>query len=1058
MTIEAAARLVELALGAVPKSILRQGLTQSGHEIFRIELGDQTPAVLRCSAKPRAFVHTQANLEALKKLGIPVQQVLTSGPTSAGGSFIVLSWTPGRDLLYELPAMTRPQITEVAKAVVEFQKRIATLPASTGFGWAPIGKNATVPRWTDIFGLPDNSPLPAGASPLDQLRYRLRQLRQSLESYFSTITPTCFLDDLTIKNVLVENGTLTGIIDVDYACFGDPLMSVGTTLALLAPDVGDAGEFYGQELLRLWNPSAYGRRAVQFYAGLWLIGMINAAEKAGDLSRLNQLIPLADAMLPPIDRNLRMLDEATGRHRAGDLPGARRGYQQVLLAEPANHLAQFRLGLLELQEGNTQAALELIEKSASAVPTEIRYQLGAGEALNRLGRWESAAATYRRAVAIDPRSTDAYLGLGVALQSLGDFPGAKQTYESTIAIQPDCAAALANLGIVLQKLDQLPAGIDLLRKAVAIEPKVPSHAINLGAALLQNREFTEAAHALEGAVELAPDNAAAKYNLANALLGLGRLNEAASLYEKAIALQPDYTDAWNNLGNIRKALGEFRQALAAYESAIAISPDSVITINNTGCLLRTLGRMDEAEAMLRRGLAIEPNHAVIWDNLGSVLKDSGRLDEAISCYRKSLALNPQSAGTHSNLAYALSFLEPEHTAILEECRRWNAMHARPLAAQIASHPNDRAPDRRLRIGYVSPDFREHCQSLFTLSLLSNHDRARFEIHCYSMVERPDDRTRQIAALADVWHDVATLDDARLAGKIRADRIDILVDLTMHMAGARPLLFARKPAPVQVAWLAYPGTTGIDAIDYRFTDPRLDPPGFESHYSERTIHLPDTFWCYDPLASEPPVNELPALSRGYLTFGCLNNPCKLTDRTLALWAPVLKTLGTARLLLMAPPGSQREHLIRRLARFEIGSRRVEFVAFRPRGEYLRTYHQIDLGLDTFPYNGHTTSLDSYWMGVPVITRVGRTSVGRGGLSQLHHLNLTQLAAETDEQFASAAIVLASDLSKLSGLRQQLRGRLESSPLMDANRFARNIENAYRRVWADYCASQHTNIEH
>jgi predicted O-linked N-acetylglucosamine transferase (SPINDLY family) len=263
-----------------------------------------------------------------------------------------------------------------------------------------------------------------------------------------------------------------------------------------------------------------------------------------------------------------------------------------------------------------------------------------------------------------------------------------------------------------------------------------------------------------------------------------------------------------------------------------------------------------------------------------------------------------------------------------------------------------------------------------------------------------------------------------------------------MANGRPLVFARKPAPIQIAWLAYPGTTGIGAMDYRLTDPRLDPPGFDNHYSERTIRLPDSFWCYDPLADQS-VNALPALSRGYVTLGCLNNPCKLTDQTLVLWGGVMRALPDAKLLLMAPPGSHRRHLLQRLAARDIAQDRVSFVPYRPRTDYLRSYHDIDLGLDTFPYNGHTTSLDSLWMGVPVVTRVGRTCVGRGGLSQLFHLDLLELAAETDQAFISAAVALANDLSRLAALRQQLRARLERSPLMDAERFARNVEAAYRQ---------------
>ena len=332
------------------------------------------------------------------------------------------------------------------------------------------------------------------------------------------------------------------------------------------------------------------------------------------------------------------------------------------------------------------------------------------------------------------------------------------------------------------------------------------------------------------------------------------------------------------------------------------------------------------------------------------------------------------------------------------------------------------PNRRLRIGYVSGDFRDHCQSFFTIPLLSSHDHQAFEIFCYSSVERPDEYTRRIAGYADVWRDVRQLNDEELHQVIVKDRIDIHVDLAMHMASGRPGLFARKPAPIQVAWLAYPGTTGLSAIDYVLSDPWLAPPSDDRYYTEQVLRLPDTFWCYDPLTSEPTVNALPALSNGYVTFGCLNAPCKLSDRTLALWGGVFEKIDNARLLLMAPPGPRREQLLDRISKLGIRANRITFQSFMPRPAYLQSYHQIDIGLDTLPYNGHTTSLDSLWMGVPVVSRVGTTAVGRAGLSQLTNLGLAELCASSDDEFVEIAVGLAKDLSHLNELRRTLRDRM------------------------------------
>jgi protein O-GlcNAc transferase len=778
-----------------------------------------------------------------------------------------------------------------------------------------------------------------------------------------------------------------------------------------------------------------------------------------------------------------LLETATERHRAGNLAEARRLYQHILAEMPTHAVALFRGGLLELQDGRPEAALALIEQAVASAPDEPRHHFGLGQTLQALRRYEEAAAAYRRVLQADPRSADAHFALGTALQSLGDYGNAIDAYQAAahfqpdfsdalnnlgncqqlcgrlqqataaysqaLALRPDNVGAMSNMGTALQEMGRIDEAVELLRAAVDLQPMAASHAVNLGIALGRQRNFAAAETVLRRTLDQNANNPEAVFNLGNALHGLGSLREAADQYRRAIALRPDYADALNNLGNIHKELGEFTLAEMAYDSAIRARPDYVVALNNLGCLLRTLGRFEDAEEMLRRGLQLNPHHSALFDNLGSVLKDAGELDAAIECFRKAVELDPSNAATHSNLVYALSFQSLEGPTILEECLRWNDRFAASLHPRIRSYPNDRSPGRRLRIGYVSPDFRDHCQTLFTIPLLSQHDHTAFEIYCYASVERPDDYTRRIVGFADVWRDVRPMHDEALAGLIHGDRIDILVDLTMHMANGRPLLFARKPAPIQIAWLAYPGTTGIGAMDYRLTDRRLDPCGFENHYSERTKRLPDSFWCYDPLADQPVVNSLPAIDRGYLTFGCLNNPCKLTEPTLSLWGGVMRALPDSRLLLLAPPGRHRRRLLQRLDAQGIAAERLSFVPYRTRAEYLRSYHDIDIGLDTFPYNGHTTSLDSLWMGVPTITRVGQTCVGRATLSQLFQLHLVELAAETDLGFIGAAVALANDLPRLGELRQRLRGRLEQSPLMDAGRFAQNIEAIYREIWKDYC---------
>ncbi len=378
------------------------------------------------------------------------------------------------------------------------------------------------------------------------------------------------------------------------------------------------------------------------------------------------------------------------------------------------------------------------------------------------------------------------------------------------------------------------------------------------------------------------------------------------------------------------------------------------------------------------------------------------------------------------------------------------MHGQPLAKFIQPHGNDRQPERRLRVGYVSGDFREHVVGRNLLPLFQEHDHKQFEVFCYSDVFRPDEFTSRFQDTADVWRNIRDLTDEQLAALVREDGIDILVDLELHTDLNRLLAFARKPAPVQVTFAGYPGTTGLTAMDYRLTDHYLDPPGHDDTcYSEQSIRIGASFWCYAPITAEPPVNSLPALENGFVTFGCLNNPCKVNAGVIELSSGVLKAVDRSRLVMLAPEGTGRRHVLTLLHEHGIAADRVTFVGSRPHQQYLEVYHGIDIGLDTLPYNGHTTSLDSLWMGVPVVTLVGDTVVGRAGYCQLQNLGMPELIAKTPDQFIQIAVDLAGDLPRLQALRGDLRDRMRISPLMDAKRFARNIEDAYREMWKRWC---------
>jgi predicted O-linked N-acetylglucosamine transferase (SPINDLY family) len=799
------------------------------------------------------------------------------------------------------------------------------------------------------------------------------------------------------------------------------------------------------------------------------------------------------------------LAKAKALHRAGQLQAAEQGYLDVLRDDPASGETLYLLGALYHAQGSLGKAVECLQRSVQVRPGHPEGFNHLGVALIQSGRVTEAVRCFREALRLRPDFADARDNLAKALPAAaaaaaehnrhgaeagrrGDVQEAVVCFLRAIRLQPGHADARRNLAVALAapgKSGEAIAGLEraaredpgfaepyllmgemwlnvgkpaeaegLLRRAVSLDPRNAQAQARLGDALRLLGRLPEAAACLSNAAGLEPGEAEYHCLLGLVLKGLGRLDEAVACYDRALRLRPDYPDAISNRGNVFLESGRLDEAVAAYRRAVAVAPEFAAGHCNLGIALTRSGQPDEALACFERAVGIDPGQAAFYNHMGNCLKDKGRLDESFRCFRRAVELEPGFARAYSNLLFALPFSPDYDTrAVYEENVLWARRYAEPLTAAARPHTNDRSPDRRLRVGYVSPNFMAHCQAYFMTPLLAAHDHRDFAIVCYSDVLRPDAITARLRSYADEWRDVAGLTHEGLAEAVRRDNIDVLVDLTMHMGRDRLLTFARKPAPVQVCWLAYPGTTGLSAIDYRLTDPYLDPPGpDDAYHSEEPVRLPDCFWCYDPLADGPPVNPLPALERGYVTFASLNNFCKINDGVLTVWARVLGLVEGSRLLLLAPEGSHRGHVFEVLGCHGVSSERVTFTPHRPRGDYLRLYQGVDLGLDTFPSNGHTTSLDSYWMGVPVVTLAGSTAVGRAGVCQLMNLGLPELIARTPDEFVEIAAGLARDLPRLGKIRATLRDRTERSPLMDAPRFARNIEAAYRAMWRRWCAGE------
>jgi predicted O-linked N-acetylglucosamine transferase (SPINDLY family) len=533
---------------------------------------------------------------------------------------------------------------------------------------------------------------------------------------------------------------------------------------------------------------------------------------------------------------------------------------------------------------------------------------------------------------------------------------------------------------------------------------------------------------------------------------MGKFGPAEASWRRALAIRPDFHEALNNLGLLLMESGRLTESVEVLQQSLKTRPNDADVLNNLSNPLKDLGRTDEALEVLQRALAIKPGDANAHSNLGGIFARMARVDESLAEYRRAMHLNPNDALAHSNLVFGMSF-HPKYSAadILLEARRWDERHAKPLRRLVVPHKNSRDENRRLRVGYVSPDFRRHVVAWNLLPLLRQHNREHFEIFCYASVARPDEITDQLRQSSDHWRDAHLLNDERLAEQIRADEIDILIDLSLHTANNRLRTFAMSPAAVQITYLGYCGTSGLEAMNYRFSDPYLDPPDQDLNcYSEQTIRLPETYWCYAPGGETHPPSPLPAQKNGYITFGSMNQFAKVSEEALDLWSEILRRAPRSRLLLHAPFGKYLDATRDRFARNNIPADRVEFIDRQTWEPYIRTFDRIDIGLDTFPYNGGITSCDTLWMGVPIITLSGQTPVGRGGRSILSNIGLAELIAFSPQEYVNLAVRLAGDIPRLSELRKILRPRMQASPLTDAPRFACNVEAAYRDAWRRWCA--------
>ena len=671
------------------------------------------------------------------------------------------------------------------------------------------------------------------------------------------------------------------------------------------------------------------------------------------------------------------------------------------------------------------------------------------------GRFGLAISRYDEALQTRPDDPELYHLKGVALSQAGQLEDAEQSLRSALKVNPEHAPAHSNLANVLDRMGRKEDALAAQRTAIDIDPKNATLHGNLGLLLQKTGRAEEAAATFGIAAELAPDSPEAHNNFANMLQATNEFERAEAEFKRAIKLNPNYANAYQNLGSLLIEAGRTEEGIKALRKAITIHPNHVQAFANLSTGLNLLGQHLDAAAAARRAIEIAPNMADAQNNLGAALRALGDHAGAEAAYRRAVEIDPAHAKAHSNLIYSLDFNADydirDHQA---ERRRWYEQHGKPLADKIRSHSNKPTTERRIRIGYVSSDFRHHSATNGFGPMLLSYSRSKFDVVCYACNISQDNVTDRFRAAATEWRNCAHLGDAALVAQIREDKIDILVDLSGHSAGNRLLVFAHKPAPVQVTAWGFANGTGLPTIDYFLADEIVTPKSEHHLYAESVRFLPSHLPYMAPVPS-PVVVEPPCLVNNFVTFGSFNRLEKINDVALATWTEIIKRAPAAKLIIKSQ-ALDRETVLKgleaRMAMAGIGADRFELLGSDPQAEHLGKHALVDIMLDPFPHGGGMSSADSLWMGVPVVALRGNTIPGRLGASALHALGLDDFIANDREDYIEVALRMANNPGYLKELRTSLRARILTSPVGNPSLYVGAVEEIYRDIWTEWCDGQ------
>lgn len=709
------------------------------------------------------------------------------------------------------------------------------------------------------------------------------------------------------------------------------------------------------------------------------------------------------------------IEQALAYQQAGELDRAKAIYLNVLSLDPENPDAWHLLGMTLHAANEHSAAIECLQNANQLTPNHPEILSNMGLVFRAAGELDQSRSCLELAAKLQPGSATIHNNLGTIYLELGSLEAAESRFETALSIEEDFDNAAMNLGNVWQRLGKSRDAEEIYHRVLSRNPGHAAILANLGEALRNQGKWESSVEVLERALEVAPGQMETRLNLGRSLINLRRLSEAESHLEELIGKHPDISKPYHYLGKLKLEERDF----------------------------------ENAESLIRRSLEIDPQDMFARSSLGFTLIETGQPQKAEECFREVVRTDPSMSDAHGSLLFLMSSaVNTTPEGLFEETRKWAIAHGNVEA--IGEHRNSKQPDRRLKIGYISPDLRNHAVASFFKPVLQSHDAKSFETYCYAELASPDDVTEELIAHSEHWCYTKGLSNEQVARRIMDDQIDILVDLAGHTANNRLIALAHRPAPVQVTWIGYPNTTGLESIDYRLTCEVQNPVAESTFHTEELVRMPTGSFCFSRPKNAPDVGNLPAESNGYVTFGSLHRPLKISETARDFWAGVLGGCPDSRLLVFNTRFNDEsiEELHVGLEKRGISRERVEIQNRFDEGSYLGVYDRIDIGLDVTPWAGGTTTLEALWMGVPVIAYYGDRRSARSTAAIMKNVGHDEWIAYSLKQYVELAKNFSSDINLLSSVRKNLRQETEAT-IVNAGKFTRELEQTYRTMWRRWC---------